>query len=171
MMAQMLFAVQLPVRGAIVSGEADFVPGTDHIVGRGVIDAVELQASQNWFGVMLSSGLGSHAEIAALLDPRVLPMIVRYVIPLKAGISHDGTALNWRLNITAEAGTQRFFHPPADDDQGVKLHNTLAFAKHVRDTQQAYTKHDRPWLRPIYLPIVPVPDSQTTIELVNGDEY
>lgn len=133
-MARTLFAMQLPVRGAIVSGDADFVPGTDHLVGRGIIEAIEREGTQDWFGVMLSPELGSHAQISALLHPRVLPMIVRYPIPLKSGVQQDGIALNWRLNITAELGTQSFFHPTTDESQRLKLKNTLAFAKHVRET-------------------------------------
>lgn len=94
LMAQRLFAMQLPVRGAIVAGEADFVPDTNHLVGRGVIEAIELEAQQDWFGIMLDPALGSYEQVAGMLHPGVLPMVVRYPIPLKTGIPAGSIAVN-----------------------------------------------------------------------------
>lgn len=164
-----LFAGQLPVRGAIVKGEADFVPGTDHIVGNGVLDAVELEKHQDWFGVMLGSQLGSYSQIRSQLDARVIPLIVPYRIPLKPNRVQPGAAINWRLNLWASLGVQTFFPEPADDLQRAKRNNALRFAKHVRDNGLSQTEHDRPWLLPVV--VREMKEGTTEVPLVHGDEY
>ena len=153
-------------------GDADFVTGSDHLVGRGIIEAIELEARQDCFGIMLDPALGSYEHVSSLLHPGVLPMVVRYPIPLKTGTQTDGIPVNWRLNITAELGTRSFFRPAADEAQQRNLAHTLDFAKHVRDTDQAYTPlaYTHFWLRPVYLPATPIPEPSTTIKLVHGDE-
>lgn len=169
--ARGLFVNQLPVRGAIAVGPADFVPGTDHIVGTGVLDAVELEKQQEWFGVMISREVGTFAEVAAQLHPRVMPMVVPYDVPLKTGGAAPGIAINWRLNLWAELGSKSFFPAPADERQTAKRDNALRFAKHVRDTGLAYTEHDFPWLLPLVTRAQPLPEEGSEVQLLHGDEY
>ena len=49
-----LFALISPVRGAITKGEADYIPNTDHLIGKAIIDAARLEKEQNWCGVIIS---------------------------------------------------------------------------------------------------------------------
>jgi hypothetical protein len=165
-----LFAHQLPVRGAIVRGEADFVPGTDHILGSGVLDAIELEKQQEWFGVMIGGQVGTYGQIRGQLHPRVIPLIVPYRIPMKGEAFEPGTAINWRLNLWSSVGVQSFFKPPADERQAAKRGNALQFAKHLRDSGRAQTAHDCPWLLPLVLR-QGFPDDGADILLSHGDEY
>ena len=173
LMAQALFAMKMPVRGAIVRGEADFVPNSDHMVGSGVIEAADLEKKQDWFGVMLDGRIGSFEQISASLHPGVRPMVIRYPIPLKDIPPEDGTALNWRLNIFADLGTRSFFAPSDIEADRRKLEATLAFAKHVRETHQAYTPlpNQFPWLRPVFCPVAPLPEPPFDLTTRHGDEF
>ena len=173
LLAQGLFVSQMPVRGSIVIGEADFIPRTDHMVGKGLIAAVDLKKKQDWFGIMIDPSIGNHEQLMQLLHPKVAPMVVPYSVPMKDGTLQDAMTINWRLNITSELGTRSFFPSPANESAQRKLDNTLAFAKHLRCNRLAYTPADEPWLRPIYLTRQPVPEPpfQLVLEESHGDEF
>jgi hypothetical protein len=42
-----LFALGFPVRGAITKGEADYIPNTDHLVGKAIIGRVLISLKRN----------------------------------------------------------------------------------------------------------------------------
>lgn len=175
LLAQALFVSQMPVRGCIVEGDADFIPGTDHMIGRGIVAAVDLEKKQEWFGIMVDPAIGDRERLIKELHPKVAPMVVRYAVPMKDGNLTDALAINWRLNITAELGTRSFFPSPKTESDRKKMENALAFAKYVRSNRLAYTPlaQPEPWLRPIYIPCRPVSElpDQLTVEESHGDEF
>lgn len=173
LLAQGLVVSQMPVRGSIVIGEADFIPRTDHMVGKGLIAAVDLEKMQDWFGIMIDPSIGNYDLLIQLLHPKVAPMVVPYSVPMKDGTHRDAMTINWRLNITSELGTRSFFPSPANESDQRKLDNTLAFAKYVRSKRLAYTPADQAWLRPIYLTRRPVPEPpfQLKLEENHGDDF
>lgn len=165
--ARKLFGQQFPLRGAIVRGEADFVPDTNHIVGNGVLDAIELETQQEWFGVMLAPQLGTFAEVVSQLDPRITPLVIPYNVPMKCGAAPPAIAINWRLNLWSTLGVKWLFPTPADERQTAKRDNALRFAKHVRDSGLEFTPQDRPWLQDMLIQNRPVTESP----FPHGDEY
>lgn len=166
-----LFASSLPVRGAIVVGNAEFVPGSDHMIGTGIVAAVEFEQTQDWFGVTLSPEIGDFDTVNSGLHPRVRPLITRYDVPLKSGILHGAAAINWRFNLYSDVGIKPFLPPPSDCQAERKHTHTLAFARHLRKTSQVETKHDAFWLSPLVLSSKPVIDAGETLDLRHGDEF
>lgn len=170
-LARSLFASMFPVRGAIVVGEADFIPNSDHMIGAGIVAAVEFEQQQDWLGVTLAPEIGDHASITDRLHPRVLPLIARYNVPLKEGTLPDATVINWRFNLFSHIGIKPLLPPPSDASSQRKQAHTLAFARHLRDTNQVQTEHDQFWLAPVIIPRHPVGGPTETIELLHGDEF
>ncbi len=138
LLARNLFGVGLPVRGAITKGEADYIPKTQHLIGKAIIEAARLEKLQDWFGVILSPDILS-ADDTIPSDP-IGKALLRYPVPLKDGLKVDFVVINWRLNLIAEYGTKSLFSKPSDPNQFKKIMNTLKFAKYVRDSNQAYLK-------------------------------
>lgn len=85
LLTQYLFAQTLPVRGAMTFGEADFIPGSDHMVGKGIIKAATLEKNQQWLGVVVD--VPSMPPAAALIFelPGFAPLFVRWNVPMKKG--------------------------------------------------------------------------------------
>lgn len=166
-----LFASVLPVRGAIVVGDADFVPHSEHMIGTGIVAAVELEQQQDWFGVALSPEIGNFDSVAARLHPRVQPLVSRYDVPLKDRILAGAAVINWRFNLYSHVGIKALLPPPSDAPAERKHAHTLAFARHLRTTHQVETPHDAFWLSPVIIPRLPVVATPQTIDLLHGDEF
>ncbi len=161
--AQYLFAQGLPVRGAITYGEADFIPGTNHLVGKAIIAAHALEMRQEWLGVIVDVGSLPTGALAAFELPALAPLFARWDVPIKAASSKtrsqlwdcsllswakhfqkktppcvlkNALVLNWRLNLTIEKGTRSLFHHSEDKRAQQKVTNTLAFIKHICMTKR-----------------------------------
>ncbi len=135
LLTQYLFAQTLPVRGTMTFGEADFIPGTQHLIGKGIVQAAELEKRQNWFGVLvdLPSMPAGAKQVFEL--PQLAPLFVRWNLPMKdGGPMIDALVVNWRNNLVVEGGTKSLFSKPPDKSAESKIENTLAFAKHLRET-------------------------------------
>lgn len=132
-LASALFGAQFPVRGAITKGEADFVPHTNHLVGKAVIRAAELEKAQDWFGVIIDPELSDAIAHSADLKP----LVVEYAVPFKG--ENDKTflktcrALNWHLNLGIETGVESIFPFCQKPKHIQKMQNTLKFCKWIRD--------------------------------------
>jgi hypothetical protein len=139
MLTQFLFAQGLPVRGAITYGEADFIPGTQHLVGKAVVKAHLLEKDQEWLGVVVDEP-SLPFEVAKIFESAPFsPLFARWDVPLKPGpegtrILKNALVVNWRWNLTVEKGTQSLFSPSNDMRAKAKIESTLAFAKHIRQT-------------------------------------
>jgi hypothetical protein len=79
LLARSLFGLGFPVRGAITKGEADYIPGTNHLIGKALIDAAELEKKQDWFGVILSPDILS-AQDTLPQDP-IGDILIKYSVP------------------------------------------------------------------------------------------
>jgi len=162
-----LFAYGFPVRGAIAKGEADYIPNTQHLVGKAVITAAQLEKQQDWFGIALSPEVLPDEESIRLLKQSTLPILVHYPVPVKGGSTVRLYVINWRLNMTVVKGTKSMFPPPYNEETQRKFDNTLAFAKYLRDTGQAYMRLPEPWQQGLY-----VSDTDPTlVPPAHGDEY
>lgn len=154
--AKYLFAASLPVRGAITCGEAEYIPGTSHLVGRAVIRAARLEKQQDWFGVIVDPEILTSERQMILSLPLVKPLVVQYAVPLKpgTGIINPCTVINWRFNLEVQQGTGSLFPNTSDSLHSAKRDNTLAFCRWLRDNNLAYghitapngTKLNVPWL-------------------------
>ena len=174
-LAQHLFSVQFPVRGALTCGEADFVPGTNHLVGKAIIRAARLEKIQDWFGVIIDPSFPNSESLSQF--PLIKPLVVKYDVPWKsnAGFSGPCWTINWRFNLEAENGISSLFQQSEDDENKRKVQNTLNYCKFLRSNNLAYgslrtEKGEQihvPWLRGMWLGQKPpgTPGNK------HGDEY
>jgi hypothetical protein len=170
-LTRMLFGSSLPARGAIVCGEADFVSGSDHMIGTGIVKAVDLEKEQQWFGVALATEIGSISGLLQQLHPRVRPFVAQYDVPLKTGVMKNAAVINWRCNLFSQTGVKALLPSPTNPSTEIKHANTLRFARYIRDTNQDRTPHDAFWLAPY---IVAKPNAAAAgpeFELAHGDEF
>lgn len=157
-----LFALGLPVRGAITYGEAAFIPNSDHAVGMGIIRAHQLEKIQDWMGVLVDEEKMPTDAGDAFKHPWIKDLFVRWKVPIKTihpddqDKYRDALVVNWRFRLTLPSGTKGLF--THSDQAGVarKIENTLKFAKYIRDRkldwgQFRFGKNDPPlpWLEGI----------------------
>ena len=134
LLTQYLFAQSLPVRGSITFGEADYIPGTNHLVGKAITRAHELEKQQNWFGVIIDQETVPHDTIKAFESPILSPLYIRWDVPLKQNqTAMDAWVINWRLNLTIERGTRSLFPHSQRPEEQQKVQNTLNFARYLRE--------------------------------------
>jgi len=137
LLIQYLFAQGLPVRGALTYGEADFIPGTNHLIGKAIVTAHALEKNQNWLGVLVDWNSFPLEAQATFMVPVFAPLYTRWDVPMKDAQPLKNTlVVNWRFNLVVEKGTRSLFHPTQDPRAQRKIENTLAFAKHIRDNNQ-----------------------------------
>jgi hypothetical protein len=156
-----LFAAKLPVRGAITCGEAEFIPGTSHLVGRAIIRAARLEKCQDWFGVLLDADMLSEDRRKLLSVPFLKPLVVQYDVPFKPGsdLRNPSQVINWRFNMVVESGTTSLFRDSCDPSHTRKKEHTLTFCRWLRASASAYgAVHDDkgqelgvPWLTGIWV--------------------
>lgn len=153
LLTQYLYAQSLGVRGAITFGEADFIPGTQHLVGKGIVAAAKLEKKQDWLGVIVDLPSMPEGAVQLFEQPLVAPLFTRWNVPLKEGQTlQDALVVNWRYNLYVEGGTKSLFGSPPGDPEKLKIQNTLVFAKHMVNTNRHIGKvtdpdgKNIPWL-------------------------
>jgi hypothetical protein len=162
-----LFALGFPVRGAITKGEADYIPNTNHLIGKAIIEAARLEKRQNWFGVILSPEVLPIGNNENTLCKSAVQILTEYSVPFKDGENIPHLVINWRLNLVVKYGTKSLLPKPFDMQSKTKIDNTLKFAKYLRDTKQAYKKLNEKWQQNFY-----VSDTNPTkIPPKQGDDY
>jgi hypothetical protein len=105
--------IGMPLRGAITVGEVETVisgsggaaPAVS-VVGRGLVDAYQLEAAQQWSGAVVTDqaldAFSAAQEVAALPPEQNVSvstlvehrLLVRYPVPIRTG-SVDAWAINW----------------------------------------------------------------------------
>jgi hypothetical protein len=77
------------IKSAFPFGEADFIPGTNHLLGKGIIAAHDFEKQQEWLGVTVDTQ--SLPDGIAPIFESVLfaPLFARWNVPLKP--APDGT--------------------------------------------------------------------------------
>lgn len=161
-----LFAAGFPVRGALTKGEADYIPNTNHLIGKAIINAAKLEKQQEWFGVIISPDVLSKGDMNTLYEP-VAQILTEYAVPFKNGEKIPHLVINWRLNLIVKYGTKTLLPKPFDTPSDIKIENTLKFAKYIRDTKQAYKKLNEKWQQALFVADTP----PTRIPIKHGDEY
>lgn len=176
--AQFFFVNRLPLRGAIAVGESGFITGTQHLMGKGLLAAYDLEQAQEWYGIMLADDLGY--SIPEQLHPGVKPLVVHYTIPWKdkesAPLGKLGYALNWRFNIWSEEGIEALLPAPRTDSPSDKdkRDNTLAFLMFLNQTDRRAqlaneVNPELSWLKLVKIPKEPLVSD--TIRLWHGDRF
>lgn len=165
--ARGLFASGLPVRGAITKGEADYIPNSNHLIGKAIINAARLEKQQNWFGVIVSPEVISIDNKTDILSDSVSQVLTAYSVPFKNGTKITCLVINWRLNLVVTAGTKSLLPKPIDISSTNKIENTLKFANYIKVTKQAYKKLSENWQQRFY--VAETPPTRTPPK--HGDEY
>lgn len=174
-----LFMGGLPVRGAISFGEAGIISGTDHIVGKAVVDAIKLERQQSWFGIMFSGQIFKGKKLGELLHPTIMPLVIEYPVPMKGSLlGCAGYALNWRLNIYSHIGIYPLLPKPREGqpEDLVKINNTLKFLEFLRETGRRDLNVNRiagnfPHLHPALILDNSDDIVGTQLRLEHGDKY
>lgn len=120
----------LPIRGAIVRGD---VTWNRSLYGRAVIDAVNIEKSQDWIGVACQPGLSVDWS---------WDLVCVYPIPRKTGMVQLAPAIIWNIpereqlirNCTGQDLMKKGEH--LSWNVYSKLRNTLAFSSYVRDAKE-----------------------------------
>lgn len=174
LLTQYLFAQSLPVRGAISYGEADFIPGTNHFVGKAIIAAHMLEKKQEWLGVVVDADSLPEGALAIFETPLFVPLFARWNVALKDGETlKNALVVNWRFNLTVEKGIRSLFRHSDDERARRKVENTLAFVKHIRESNRhigyAMDKEGKP-IRIPFLAGCNVGSKEPGKGLVHGDD-
>jgi hypothetical protein len=167
LMARYLFGCRLPVRGAITKGEADLIPHTNHLIGKAVIRAKNLEETQDWFGIIIDPELQFNNSINYFLNsPALKPVIVEYLVPFKNG-EKSCKIINWRFNWKVQNGTKSIFTPTSKEKDKIKIQNTLKFCKWIRDNNLHVPTSEVwfPWLKELKF------NNSKDSWLNHGDEY
>ena len=133
LLSQYLISEGLPVRGAISKGELAKISGTDHLIGKGIINAAELEKQQEWFVVAIDPNLVNQEFIELHESPLLYPLAIKYDVPVKETYNGEKVewAINWRFNLWVHNGLKSLFPDPISQ-KDVKLKNTMEFCKHIR---------------------------------------
>ncbi len=105
-LSRSLFAFGFPVRGAITKGEADYIPNTNHLVGKAIIEAARLEKRQNWFGVIISPEVLPIGNKKDGLWESAAQILAEYPVPFKNEENIPHIVINWRLNLIVKYGTK-----------------------------------------------------------------
>lgn len=137
MLSKFLITAGLPIRGAIAKGELAKVSDTDHLIGRGIINAAELEKQQEWFGIALSPEIINNEFLDIAREPLLQALVVEYNVPMKSSYTGEPVlwAINWRYNLSVHAGIKSLFPKPRSNSDK-KLKNTIDFSKFLRSTNQ-----------------------------------
>jgi hypothetical protein len=139
----------IPVRGAISYGDCYISEEPVFAVGKPIVEAYELEKSQDWAGVAIAK---SAEQILTPEGARSRPdFLIKYAIPLKkeVAVSRPRYAVNWPVhlprifsssepipgNIIQEPNWNILFsNTDADSDITKKRQNTETFFHHVADS-------------------------------------
>lgn len=177
LLSKYLFAAGLPVRGAITCGEAEYIPGTAHLVGRAIIRAARLEKAQNWFGIIIDPDILTPEREQVLALPLVSPFVVSYDVPFKQmnAIQNPCRVINWRFNIEVQSGTASLLPVGADPAHGIKRDNTLKFCRWLRENNLAYGRLQNASGETVSIPWLSVnfvgPNQPGTPGSQHGDEF
>jgi hypothetical protein len=160
-LSRMLFAAGLPVRGAVTFGEAEFVSGTNHLIGRAIIRAARLEKAQNWFGIVLDSEILTPNLLGVLASPLIAPLTITYEVPFKepAPLRNPCKVVNWRYGLEVEKGVQSLLPLSERAEDIQKRAETLKFARWLRNKGPVLfaekfpkgTPVDAPWLSDMWV--------------------
>lgn len=111
-------------------------------VGQALTQAYELEALQNWAGVSISEvvidSFPSIFDGSMPFGPYLNCIFVPYLVPMKRVPVRESRTINWRWNLIVDVGTQSILGAAEEWPEKVKLDNTLAYAKYIRDSALAY---------------------------------
>ena len=122
-----------PIRGAIVHGEFEWGELT---YGRAVIDAHELEMSQNWIGVACAPGLPHGADMWGL------DKLICYVPPMKRGLMRAHPVVSWPVPQTEQLVSLVLRSNTIKEGEyltwevGEKINNTIQFRLYMEVLRQ-----------------------------------
>jgi hypothetical protein len=147
------FTIGFPVRGAITHGELNFITGAlqassvmiqHQLVGKSLVEAVELEGDQDWSGCIIhQDAIKKYSDnfelmrhqfnnLASLADLQGIGLIAKYLVPLKVGKKKE-YVINWADKIktmTDYQAVERVFsrhNKSLNDGVKLKIENTKQF--------------------------------------------
>jgi hypothetical protein len=135
---QYLTVAKLYARGGVSFGEMFVGLDRQIFLGKALIEAFELERSQDWIGcAILESVERSFPKIFE--NPPIMESVFPfYEVPMKEGPVKQLRTINWRWNLIAKCGTRSLFQSPNNWPIRRKVENTLAYAGFIRRTGKAY---------------------------------
>lgn len=137
-----MFAQGFLVRGGISYGDM-YVELEDSVfVGTALTEAYELEMKQEWAGITIHENLvnafprifDGSLEYSGYLNC----LFVKYLVPMKRGKVKIEFTINWRWNLVVQKGTKSLLGEPEDWAAKLKIDNTLAYAKYIRENYLSY---------------------------------
>lgn len=126
------------LRGAVTKGELFVSKGRQTIVGKGLVQAYDLEQQQDWAGAVLDqASLSTHPEKLAVDDLLARGQLVEYDVPFRQG-PKKAIAVCWPPLVGMEEGDlrsqmTRLAGQPRGSDLG-KHEETLRFFRQFRDS-------------------------------------
>ncbi len=162
------------VRGGISFGDM-YIDIEDSIfVGTALTKAYELEMNQEWAGITIDesfvnafpnifNGSLKYAEYLNCL-------FVKYPVPMKRGAIKELYTINWRWNLVVQKGTKSLLGEANDWAAKVKIDNTLAYAKYIRNKSLTYPANGS--VCPIEIRTMYVAEGKPSKTMpTHGDEY
>jgi hypothetical protein len=135
---QYLTVMKLYARGGVSFGEMFVDLDRQLFLGKALIEAFELETSQDWIGCSILESVErtfpNIFKTPAIIE-NVFPF---YEVPMKEGPVRQLRTINWRWNLIAQSGTRGLFQPTNNWSHRRKVENTLAYAGFVRRTGKVY---------------------------------
>ena len=130
------------VRGGISYGDMYIDLEDSVFIGTALTEAYELEMNQEWAGITIHDNFvkafpnifNNSLKYAEYLNC----LFVKYPVPMKRGPVKELYTINWRWNLVVQQGTKSLLGNPTDWAAKVKVENTLAYAKYIRNKPLAY---------------------------------
>ncbi len=141
---QVLIAMGLPARGAIVFDELYENSNLNIVLGKALTRAYDLEQRRQWIGGSIDDELRIHfPKVFKHLEPKsgvLSDAFLRYPVPFKDGTSTMMQTLNWRFNLISEKGTRSLFNKANDKSSEEKIQNTIKYARCIVESGRIYVE-------------------------------
>ena len=140
-MLQFLTAFGFYARGGIALGEMFVDTDRQLFVGKALVEAYEIEKSQDWVGCAVSENVETKFPNLFKEPPILDNVFPIYEVPMKYGPVKQMRTVNWRWNLVAQSGTRSMFQPTKNWPERRKVENTLTYAKFIRSSGKAYPRN------------------------------
>jgi hypothetical protein len=143
---QVSLSLGIPIRGGIAFGEMYLDPKKGICLGHALTKAYQLEEKQNWIGIAVDPSVESaYADLFSMAKSNTSilgALLLKYPVPFKKGNATELHTVNWRWNLIVEKGTRSLFSSSTDEEISLKVNNTLAYARKVRESRCAYAEDE-----------------------------
>jgi len=145
---QVLIGLKLPVRGAVALDEMHVDENDNIFIGKGLLEAYDLEHSQDWIGVAIENSIfevykESFSEYNRRYENLFKFVFPEYNIPYKENQQRNcNRVINWRLNFRHKEGIKSLFNDDGNDSVKTKINNTIDFIKEMKKKGFFYLSGD-----------------------------